>query len=500
MQSRTLGSLILAYELVFILLLLLTGVLVWQTTSFWYDNSKELSRLNQLLHHNEQIRSALTRQLHFMLRASVMDDDMAITSYNKNSRILDRLFGASFRLTENRQEDQAINKLQQQYRMVQVDMNKIRHTRQGHPLTTIRMLDPDYAARITSVFDEYHRVWRELLINQSEAVTEQLESWLRTTLFLYALLLLLAIMLLLFTRRTIRKQFVVPMQALTNGATIASGGDLEHRVPIQGTAETRQLGQALNVMSEQLATGRNLRIQQERQAALGALVPVVAHNIRNPLAGIRATVQLFDEHTEVQEINEHKKAIIDTIDRLGRWVSTLLSYLHPLQPRYRKCAAASLLQGLGNTLRISPKHGVTLQTGRMDENLLVLADPDLIEQALYSLISNAIDASPQNGTVLLEIFREGKYAVIRILDHGPGIPFTPDNEELVPGRSTKRFGTGLGLPIAMKICSSHGWSLHFLKPEKHGADIDSGTDVRILAPLHTADTDVANEHGDGTTA
>ena len=487
MQSRTLGSLILSYELVLVLLLLLTGALSWQTTVFWYDNSRELGRINQLLQHNEQIRSALTRQLQFLLQAGFMDDDTAVQSYNKNTKTLDRLFGSSFRLTQEREEDVAIQTLQQQYRMVQVDMNKIRNANRSRSLSSIRMLDPGYATRMTGIFDQYHSEWHELLVSKSEAVTANLERWLKITIMLYLFLLLLAGTLLLLTRRTLRQQFVLPMQALTKGAAVASKGDLQARMPVQGTSETRQLAQALNEMSDQLAHSRDKEIQQGRQVALGALVPVVAHNIRNPLAGIRATVQLFDMQSDASEINEHKKSIIDTVDRLGRWVSSLLSYLHPLQPRHRPCQAARLVQDVTGILRDEGQNQVELRQDRMDHDLVVQADPDLVEQALYCLISNAIDASPDNGLVTLEVFREGEHAVMRILDQGPGMPFAPGHEELVPGRSTKRFGTGLGLPIARKIFSTHGWELRFLDCGREGTEATTGTDVRILAPLYTGD-------------
>ena len=481
------GSLILSYELVLVLLLLLTGALSWRTTVFWYDNSRELGRINQLLQHNEQIRSALTRQLQFLLQAGFMDDDMAVQSYNQNTKTLDRLFGSSFRLTQARDEDVAIQTLQQQYRIVQVDMNKIRNTSRGRRLGAIRMLDPSYATRMTSVFDQYHAEWHELLVSKSEAVTANLERWLKITLMLYLFLLLLAGALLLLTRRTLRRQFVMPMQALIKGAAVASKGDLQSRMPVQGTAETQQLAQALNDMSEQLAQSRDKEIQQGRQVALGALVPVVAHNIRNPLAGIRATVQLFDTQSDASEINEHKKSIIDTVDRLGRWVSSLLSYLHPLQPRHRPCQATRLMQDVTGMLRGEGQNRVELRQDRMDHDLMVLADPDLVEQALYCLVSNAIEASPDQGMVSLEVFREGEHAVMRIMDQGPGMPFTPGHDELVPGRSTKRFGTGLGLPIARKIFSTHGWELRFLDRKQENAAAETGTDVRILAPLHTED-------------
>ena len=70
----------------------------------------------------------------------------------------------------------------------------------------------------------------------------------------------------------------------------------------------------------------------------------------------------------------------------------------------------------------------------------------------------------------------GDHTEIRIRDHGPGLPFEPKPGNLEPGPSTKRFGTGLGIPIAYKICQIHGWNLSFNVIKA------AGTEVIITAP------------------
>ncbi len=66
---------------------------------------------------------------------------------------------------------------------------------------------------------------------------------------------------------------------------------------------------------------------------------------------------------------------------------------------------------------------------------------------------------------------------IQIQDNGPGLPFDPKSYTLAPGPSTKRFGTGLGIPIAFKICQQHGWKLEFNSIK------DNGTTAIITAPI-----------------
>jgi signal transduction histidine kinase len=100
-----------------------------------------------------------------------------------------------------------------------------------------------------------------------------------------------------------------------------------------------------------------------------------------------------------------------------------------------------------------------------------------MEQALTGLLANAVEASPHGGTVRIAVSRAGEGLLIRIVDAGPGMPFVPEPGDLEPGPSTKRFGTGLGIPVAYKICRSHGWDLSF------AASPDGGTEVTISAPI-----------------
>ncbi len=105
-----------------------------------------------------------------------------------------------------------------------------------------------------------------------------------------------------------------------------------------------------------------------------------------------------------------------------------------------------------------------------------------MEQAVYGLMANAIEASPDGAELLITAHEQEETVTVGIRDYGPGLPFRPEPGNLEPGPSTKRFGTGLGIPIAYKICQSHGWSLSFEVID------NSGTQVKITAPKYPAST------------
>ena len=100
-----------------------------------------------------------------------------------------------------------------------------------------------------------------------------------------------------------------------------------------------------------------------------------------------------------------------------------------------------------------------------------------MEQAIYGLLANAIDASSESGNLEIKIINNTDKLEIQIQDSGSGLPFEPKPGNLEPGPSTKRFGTGLGIPIAFKICQKHNWKLNFKTKE------GKGTKVIITAPI-----------------
>jgi signal transduction histidine kinase len=118
-------------------------------------------------------------------------------------------------------------------------------------------------------------------------------------------------------------------------------------------------------------------------------------------------------------------------------------------------AALSLLKS-----KIEEKNLRVIRAG-WENDLRLNTDPDLMEQALYALLANAMDASPPGGEIEIRLMRSEGNLEISISDEGPGLPFDPQSNNLSPGPTTKRFGTGLGIPIAFKICQQHGWKLTF---------------------------------------
>jgi signal transduction histidine kinase len=208
---------------------------------------------------------------------------------------------------------------------------------------------------------------------------------------------------------------------------------------------------------------------------------MLAHNIRNPLASIRATAQVLDEPQLDTETRESLHGIINTVDRLERWTGALLAYLHPLKPQPSTTSIREIIEGAleplqqklsAKSIQLTIPVWSDFKKTRADT---IFTDQHLLEQVIYNLVLNAIDASGKGGQIEIQLAIAPEAFTLQILDNGSGMPFTPDPSAM-SAPTTKRFGTGLGIPFAFKVCDALGGSLQY-NPRLGG-----GTAITIKLP------------------
>lgn len=477
-RQRSLNNIVFMHEAVLLCLVVLAGLIGGGSAYFWHSSAAQSLRIHTLLSLAEQIRGEIYAQTQEAFRVRILEDADAWAVYTAYSGSIDDHFNALRRRSNSEGEDQAIQGMQRAYRELQRDMNRISHDPyRVDSQAQVMILNPRQAERMIGRFERQHGRFKSVLGDKQHQLDKILYNWSRFARVFIPLLVCLAILLVFFTRRVVHREFISPMSSVIGGAQTLSQGRLEYSIPEVGVREISSLARILNGMAAELKKSQAALLESERQAALGALVPVVAHNIRNPLASIRATAQLIDANDKPAELLEASRTIISTIDRLGRWVNALVSYLHPLRPRLRPVLASVLLEESLDV--VSEKlRARSLRVCRVhwEHDRELLADPDLMEQALYALIQNAVDASPAGGELVISMTPRQDYLELHIIDQGPGLPFKPTAGKLQPGPSTKSYGTGLGIPIAFRICQAHGWNLVF-------ADVPQGAEVIIAAPL-----------------
>jgi signal transduction histidine kinase len=253
-------------------------------------------------------------------------------------------------------------------------------------------------------------------------------------------------------------------------------------IKVRGTGEIADLAQAFNTMLEDLAATRRRLAATSRVAAWREVARRVAHEVKNPLAPIRAAVETlrrlraredpaFDDY-----FDEATRTVLDEVHRISNIVTEFTRFARLPPPRpvdldleevakhvvgLHKASASRL----GYVVRRKPQK--------------VRADKDQIVQVLTNLVQNGLDAVKErpDGEVSIAIDFDGVgYAAITVADNGPGIAPEMQARLFEPYATTKSAGTGLGLAIAQRIAIEHNGELSLLKGPR-------GAAFRLILPL-----------------
>jgi signal transduction histidine kinase len=295
-----------------------------------------------------------------------------------------------------------------------------------------------------------------------------------------AFLQLLAMIFLL------RAWFVKPITVMGAATKEISSGNLDVQIATGQGGEWGQLASAIGRMAKSLKISQQRLVAQERLAALGEIAAYTAHNLRNPLAGIRAAAQvsLAESKDLDSDITESFNDIIESVDRLDIWIKRFLEYARPLNLTPEETDLNDLLtQAVLMAQRPYSEDNISLCFSLADNLPHVLVDPALLEQAILALVSNAFDATPSGGSIKIETscapgINGNEWVIVNIADSGNGIVPQVRSRLFQPFVTSKDKGTGLGLAQAKKIIDLHGGEIGLNDAE------EKGTMAIIRLPLH----------------
>lgn len=291
----------------------------------------------------------------------------------------------------------------------------------------------------------------------------------------------------------IRRWIARPLRILTQGTREIARGQYGGVVPITTTDEIGALARDVEAMSRSIADFQRELVERERFAAVGEMTATVAHNIRNPLASIRVLAQSLVRRGDVTaEQAESLKTIMSTVDRADRWLKDLLVELRPVTVARAEEDVAALLEEVGTALGEHARRcEVTIDT-RIDPALpRVSCDRRKLNQALVSLVSNAIDAAPAGTVVSLRGLHPAQNGNVEIVveDRGPGMDAETRQRLFSPSFSTKSNGTGLGLSLVQRIVFGHDGRI--------AVDSSPGEGCRMRVTLPVG-SEVKKDHGTDT--
>ncbi|OAM52289.1 histidine kinase [Methylovorus sp. MM2] len=472
---KSLKDLLLIHELAFILLVALAGTAGGIGIQMWDRASHESQRINLLIQEIQQTRGDLYRQMKELFDAFFLKDADAEDEYDAYTVSIRNHFNNLTELAVGQEELDAVNELKASYLAFVMETSSIFHNQQK--LSKEALQQSLNTGLESGVFNRYEAISaraEKLLTLKQQELKQKLDEAKQRSILVLSIPIALATLLFLFSRIFLKRAIVKPINRILHATNEISAGRLEHTVPEEGAAELLTLSSAINHMARELARSQDALVRTEKQAALGLLVPMLAHNIRNPLASIRATAQVADSTEQDEDTREALQGIMRSVDGLERWTSSLLAYLHPLKPQPSQTSLRHIIDGALVPLQQKLlEKSIQLELPaweKHDDHMLT--DESLLEQALYNLLLNAIEAIPNYSKLEVHADIAPESVRIMIADRGPGMPFTPDPHAISPGPTTKRFGTGLGIPFAFKVCESLSGSISFSAREGGGTLIE----------------------------
>ncbi|AWN30698.1 HAMP domain-containing sensor histidine kinase [Streptomyces sp. NEAU-S7GS2] len=258
-----------------------------------------------------------------------------------------------------------------------------------------------------------------------------------------------------------------PLRQLNDMASKFSDGDLTARSPVTGPQETQTLARTLNQGAERLDT------------LIGAqriFVADASHQLRTPLTALRLSLDNIADGVDDEFVKEDVEQATAEVVRMSRLVNGLL-VLARAEAKVTAAEPLSLRDVIEERFSVwrpaADERGVTIALrGGADGRLLVLASPGHLDQVLDNVLSNALEVSPDGGTITVQVERRGNEVELLVLDEGPGMSDAEKSrafDRFWRGQGlTGRVGSGLGLAVVKQLVTDDGGTVTLRDPPGGG--------------------------------
>ena len=355
--------------------------------------------------------------------------------------------------------------------------------------------------KLTSLVDTYLYISRNIdpeilrYLNETEQAVsfyytvENSQTGIKVT---FAIIYIIVVTLLLFLSTSIAITFASrltkPIINLINASDSISKGALDVKVPYLDTDdEFRELNRNFNSMIERFKRQQNKLLITERYEAWETVARKLAHEIKNPLTPIQLSIDSLREKyknkltSESQQFEKYLETINRQIKDIEKLVNEFSNFARMPRPFLKKICLVNLIKQSLDFFKISSKNSIKLVNKK--KNAFINGDEDQLNRVFINLIKNSeeafLDKLEKNpnfkGIINIEIIDNNDYIEFRLSDNGPGI--TDAKKAMTPYFTTKKTGTGLGLPIVTKIINEHSGDF-IIKNNKN----ENGIEVKITIP------------------
>jgi len=374
-----------------------------------------------------------------------------------------------------------------------VDIKPLNQFIAGEPLPILGMdprnpnlLKPFSAANITIMGEEDCFIYVVLEGNQFTETADMIEDSyiLRGSLIFIGTILLIGLAIGFFIFRMLTRRLDVIKRTVKD----FERGELNKRIPIKSNDEITDLSLCFNRMADTVVESMNDMKKADKLRR--DLVANVSHDLRNPLSSIQGyveTIQMKGEEITQEELQRYLEPVLSNTKKLNRMIDDLfdLSKLDAenVTPNLEHISLAELVQDLVQQFTpIADQKNIEIKTIYPENpHAQIYADIGLLDRALSNLIDNALQHTPEGGTVTIKSIQNGKDISLEISDSGTGIPESDiphifDRFYQVDKSRSNSSGAGLGLSIAQKILELHGAKITVQSL------LNKGTTFKIMMP------------------
>ena len=357
--------------------------------------------------------------------------------------------------------------------------------------------------KLTSLVDTYLYISRNIdpeilrYLNETEQAVsfyysvENSQTGIKVT---FAIIYIIVVTLLLFLSTSIAITFASrltkPIVNLIGASDSISKGALDVKVPeLETDEEFQQLNKNFNQMIERLKEQQDKLLITERYEAWESVARKLAHEIKNPLTPIQLSIDSLREKYK-DKLNQDSKNFekyLETINRqikdIEKLVNEFSNFARMPRPIFKKIDLIQLITKSSDFIKMTSKNSINVIKNTNDK--FIEGDEDQLNRVMINLIKNSEEALEDikqkdpnfKGNIDIEIVSNNDYITLIILDNGPGI--IDAKKAMTPYFTTKKTGTGLGLPIVTKIINEHNGSFSINKNKEN-----KGTIVKISLPKY----------------
>ena len=368
----------------------------------------------------------------------------------------------------------------------------------GLPIIVINSASEDKTSvmiKLTNLIDTYLYISRNIepsilkYLNETEQAVnfyysvEDSQTGIKIT---FAIIYIIVVTLLLFLSTVVAISFATrltkPIINLINASESISRGELDVKVKyIETDSEFKKLNENFNNMIERLKKQQDKLLTTERYSAWESVARKLAHEIKNPLTPIQLSIDRIREKysKKISEGNNDFVNYLDTINRqikdIEKLVNEFSSFARMPSPILKKQNINLIMKRAVDFMKLSLKNEITFIN--YSDRFYVNVDEDQFYRVFINLIKNSEESLNEKkekeanfkGKIDIEIRPNNDYIEIILKDNGIGI--TDTKKVMTPYFTTKKTGTGLGLPIVNKIINEHSGDFYIVNKKNNGVEI-----------------------------